>query len=313
MAGADWNDLAKKTIEPTEKEYLDYRQANAEMIRKSVRGQGPYATSRSGNGVSVVFNISTAHIPSFVQRSTGSAASPAYMNRYDLNEASRVLGNPPAKPGLRERIDAAVVAAGWKKVRPPARKIYYGALELNGAGIRYFGDACLVLKNSEINNDQPVLYRNSYDLSTKPIVDRIYVPKKPSITKKNAVAELASWIGTWASSVADMVVCKIMDGRTDTRRRLTTGAISQGVLSDEDYIEIPKLGSFNASHVEECRLTSSDAAAEAHITDRLLHGPSPSFAELQWRHRRRVAEHVLETGAVPITVRVVTTVGRDRG
>ena len=110
-----------------------------------------------------------------------------------------------------------------------------------------------------------------------------------------------------------MAVVKILEGRADDRRRMTTGAVSQGVLSDEDYIEVPKRGSFAAKDLEECRLGAADAAAEARIADRLHNGPPPSFAELQWRHRRRVAEALLANGPDRVPVRVVVTVGRDRG
>jgi hypothetical protein len=49
------------------------------------------------------------------------------------------------------------------------------AAELNGAGIRFYGDVCLVLKPAAIAPDTKVLDRNSYDVLREPFrsaVDR---------------------------------------------------------------------------------------------------------------------------------------------
>jgi len=321
MAKPDWTTISDGITDRSTDyttDYAQYRKANARMVERVMRGAGPHTTSTPRGGMRLVYNISTAHIPSFMAKS-GAAQHPAYLNRYDLmNAPGGRLGNvPPANPPgtlpLRERIDNVVAEVGWPGQADIPADIYYGALELNGAGIRYFGDACLVLRYDKVPRESLVLYRNSYDLSCDPVVDRIHVPGDESGTHKNSVAELDGWAGRWPDDVPDMVICKILEQRPDSRRRMTTGAVSEGVLADEDYIEIPKRGSFAARDVEECRLGSADAAAEARIADRARNGPLPGFAELQWRHRRRVAEAALGKGPDRVPVRVVMTVGRDRG
>lgn len=311
MARIDWgkevSDVVGRTASHTVA-WADYRTANAEMIERTMKGTGPHATSVSKGGMRIVYNISTAYVPNFMN-AIGSAA---YLNRYDIKRANRQLGTAaPSGADLRERIDDVVAEVGQSNGIGSREEIYYGAVELNGAGIRYFGDACLVLKPEAVPGGSLVLSRNSYDLSCKPVVDRILAPGDKTRTHKQAVAELESWAGQWPGDARGMAVVKILEGRADDRRRMTTGMVSQGVLADEDYIELAKCGSFAADDLEECRLGAADAAAEARIADRLRNGPAPSFAELQWRHRRRVAEAALGNGGIP--ARVVMTIGRDRG
>ncbi len=214
---------------------------------------------------------------------------------------------------IRERIDAVVAETcnqrGYSdRIRP--KNIHYGAMEVNGTGIRYFGDITLVLRSAAVPAQTLVLLRNSYDLCCAPIVQRVYVRGKRKQTHANAVAELQDWAGDWPADARDMAVVKILEGLPERTRRLTTGMVSAGVLTDEDYIEVARKDGFRPADVEELRVSASDVAAEARIADRLRIGPLPSLAELQWRHRRRAVDR--EAAKVGLKVRTVVTAGRAR-
>jgi hypothetical protein len=149
-----------------------------------------------------------------------------------------------------------------------------------------------------------VLYRNSYDLVRKPLSDVI------DGNDDVALDEARNVQGSWPDVVPDMAVSKVLESSRVGERRMTTGMISAGVLDDEDYLEVVKEGSFGANALEEIRVTSPDVATEAHIADRMAHGPIPSLSELLWRHRRRMAQQAASDIRVP--VRVITSQGRTR-
>jgi hypothetical protein len=160
------------------------------------------------------------------------------------------------------------------------KDFYYAAIELNGTGIRYFGDLCMVLKPDQTDANTLVLYKNSYDLSRSPLREETFVNNSLDIAK--AIDKAKELQGVWPDDVMDMAACKILDGANPTERRLTTGMVSAGVLLDEDYLEVIRLKSFGASSLEEIRLSAPDVAVEGRVADRLRSGPAPSFAELQW-------------------------------
>jgi hypothetical protein len=91
---------------------------------------------------------------------------------------------------------------------------------------------------------------------------------------------------------------------------MTTGQISETVLDDEEYLEVLKVGSFDASDLQEARLSAADVAAEEQIGTQLRLGPCPSLGELQWRKHRRAATKALQDRGV--RARTVTTSGRVR-
>jgi hypothetical protein len=286
----------------------DYRNADAEMIRGTIRGFGPDSLKpKPEAGVRVVFNLSAAHVPTLVAAGAASNTNRPYKNRYDIGQRKARLGEEaPATPSVRERVDAVIASFVGKQ---DGRNLYYGAAELNGAGMRYYGDICLVLKSDQIEANTLVLYRNSFDLARKPIRDRITVGPANSWHKK-AIGEAKKLAGTWADDLAEMAVCKVLDGAVSRERLLTTGAISDGVLGDEDFLEVVRTRSFGWDNLEETRVSSADAGAEGRIADRLTRGPTPQQTELLWRHRRRVADQKLARKSV--ATRIIVTMGRAR-
>jgi hypothetical protein len=278
-----------------------YRRADAGMIEGTMRGRGPDSRNPSPeSGMRLVYNISSAHIPALL----GHGGPNAYKNRYDL-EAARLGGGPPPGPSLRKLVDEIISRVAGTA---DGSTLYYGAVELNGAGIRYFGDVCLVLMPGSVASQTVVLYRNSYDLARSPIRQRIL--KYGAKFKDAALREAQALAGHWPAQVPAMAASKVLDGGYSGERRLTTAMVSEGVLSDEDYLEVVRVGSFGRDDIEEIRVSAADAGAEARIADRLTRGPTPSLAEMIWRHRRRSAER--SAAQRRLTTRVVVTHGRAR-
>src|SRR5205807_859571 len=100
----------------------------------------------------------SAHVPAFCEASRKGEKKP-YKNGYDLGKFR--LGSPPpsSEPKLRETVDAALPLNG---VHP--EDVYFGAVELFGSGIRFYGDVCLVIARDAIAAGTLVLDRNSFDL-----------------------------------------------------------------------------------------------------------------------------------------------------
>jgi hypothetical protein len=286
-----------------------YRKADAELVILSMAGFGPDSNKKvPQSGMRVVCNISSAHIASVLTGEDRKDPKP-YKNRYDLAAPSKEpqsLGDAVATPqSLREKIDSVLAdLAGTSD----GKEFYYTAIELNGTGIRYFGDLCMVLKPEMTDANTLVLFKNSYDLSRSPLREEVFVDGSLDMTK--AIEKAKELQGVWPDDVMDMAACKVLDGADPTKRRITTGMVSAGVLLDEDYLEVVRLKSFGASSLEEIRVSSQDVAVEGRIADRQRSGPIPSYAELQWRHRRRGAERIGAEMGVP--TRVVATAGRTR-
>jgi hypothetical protein len=307
----DWKQLASdltRQLAAGDQELERYRRADADMIRGMLLGYGPHSGKQKAEaGARAVYNLSAAHVPAVV--AAGAVSNRPYKNRYDLRA---MLGHPaPSPKPLRERVDDAI---GKLIEQADGTNLYYGAAEVNGAGIRYYGDICLVLKSSAVAADTLILDRNSFDLGCEPIRSRITMAgtttRPQADWPRETVKQADQLQGRWEKDLADMATYKILDGGKNVQRRLTTAPISDGVLGDEDYIEVVRLGSFGTDELEEARISAADAGADGRIADRLTRGPTPSLAELQWRHRRRLADQALATKRV--RTRIVVTSGRAR-
>ena len=304
----DWSQRAADLSPPAatgSRDADDYFNANRDMICRTLDGQGPHATSAAAPGKRIVFNLPARHALSFLDQSSGHGGRGRYLNRADVQ---RVIGTALQGSTLRDRVDQAVFAAAsvlGQHLAPDTA--YYGAMELSGTGVHYFGDVCLVLAPGE---DHPImLIRNSYDLSVPPVVDDL-LPLSPDDQDKEAARIAASWMGRWSSDACDMAIVKVMTHAAPTERRMTVGQVSDALLEDEDYIEIVRAQTFGPGDTEEIRLTSEDAALEARIADRVRVGATPSSAEMLWRFRRRWIDHAAQQVGLP--TRTVTTSGRAR-
>jgi hypothetical protein len=294
----NWKSRADDVLNKGDRPAIDttgYKRANADLIRRILNGFGiDSGRQRPNAGMRVVFNVPAVHVSAILKD--------GFKNAHDL--AAGRLGDP-APEGVssrRARIDQAITAAGRFT---DATKLYYGAVELNGAGMPYYGDMCLVLRPASIADETAVLFRNSYDLDRDPIRSRV---GGEDCKLQDEAGEL---IGRWPDDVPEMAICKIVEGAPDTARLCTTAAVSGGVLCDEDYLEVVRERAFDAEDIAEVRTSATDAGAEALIAQRQVSGPIPTAAQSLWRQRRRDAERTIE--ATGIAVRIVTTVGRLRG
>jgi hypothetical protein len=287
-----------------------YRRADADMIRGITLGYGPDSRRpKAKDGVRVVFNLSAVHVPALVDAGAVTADNRPFKNAHDiaklqLTQPGRIGDRAPMSP-IREGVEAAL---GFIVSPVSTGDFYYGAVELNGSGMRYYGDICLVLKPEQILPSTLVLYRNSYDLARSPIKERV-APGKPQWIPR-AVEEVKKLRGQWEPDLPDMAVVKVLDGARPNARLLTAGTISDGLLGDEDFIEVVRTESFGWPDLEEARVSAADAGADGHIADRIARGPTPTQTELLWRHRRRHADRVLTKKS--IRTRIVISSGRVR-
>jgi hypothetical protein len=270
-----------------------YLAANIKTIQ-AVLSVGDSGATRSG--LCLVYNMSSADIPAFVLASRKSDEKKPYKNAYDMAD----IGLGVRGPGVsltRKRVDDALPVQ-------PGSDIYFGAVELNGPGMRFYGDFCLVLKRVD-QNELTVLDRDSYFLEYPPVSDRIRRALSPHNERK---MEAKSMSGKWNPDLNSIVTIKVLGGHLPPDRILTTDRISDAVLSDEDYIEVLRQKSFGTCDLLENRVNAADAALETLIGDNLASRRCPTFQELLWRKRRRDAVTFLRAEGIP--TRVITTTGR---
>jgi hypothetical protein len=174
--------------------YDGYTRANADAAKTAAAGRGPDASEPDPNaGTRMVVNLSSVHVPAFCEASRNKELKP-YKNAYDLGKYQ--VGDPPTKTNekvkARALVDAALPLGGMAS----AKDVYFGAVELNGPGIRFYGDICLVLRRNALDPDTVVLDRNSYDLIRAPIrniVDQNAQSKRPQARKDEALKLCGAW------------------------------------------------------------------------------------------------------------------------
>jgi hypothetical protein len=269
--------------------------ANHDTVRRALLGMGPDNAYRHHDaGARMAVNLSSANVPEFCRH--------GYKNTYDLQASLGAAA--PRISERRERVDMALPIELCKR-----RDVYFGAVELGGAGMRYYGDICLVLKAEAVAASTVVLDRNSFDVDRAPAVDRIRA--LPQAQQDGArAALLRSWSGVWARDLAAMTTIRMHSAGATGTRRWTTGHVGRALVDDEDYLEVLKHGSFGVDDIQEARLFAADAALDAYVTSRVLNGPMPRLEALIWRRRRVAAEVALRAAGIP--VRVVTHLGRER-
>jgi hypothetical protein len=301
----DWDSETKRYIArvgASDVQIEAYARANFTTCEEVVAGRDLYSGKKnSKTGARVVVNISSAHIPAFCEASRNGEQRP-YKNGYDLGWYHIGSERPSGESLSREIVDDALPVKG-------VEEIYFGAVELTGAGIRFYGDVCLVLDPSSIAADTIVLDRNSFDLISSPIreiIDAQPEPLRPQL-RRNEAAKLAGW---WKEDLGAMAALKVLQVLGLRTRRYTIGQIAEVVRHDEDYMEVLKKGSFDTTNLQEARISAADAAHDALTGDRTSTGPAPRLESLVWRHRRRVAEDEFRREGV--TIRVVTSSGRTR-
>lgn len=285
---------------------IDYLIANARAVQQTVRGAGPEDTDISPRaGARMVVNISSAHIPAFCTAQGNGDPAP-YKNAYDVEWIERAKEQHKPVSARRVLVDSALPL-------PPGQSpasTYFGAIELNGTGIRFYGDVCLVLREDRVWPNTVVLDRNSYDVMRAPVSGRVdHLPKSQQAAARSAI--LRQWSGFFRRDVGTIVAIKALGAFGPIQRRLTTGQISEAARDDEDYVEVLRCGSFSPHDLQEARIAASEAAHDALVTARFPVRPTPRLEALIWRDRREHAERALRACGVPVNV--VTTGGRTKG
>ena len=306
MTGQTWRQRRDEVLrrhaqgDPARTEYVN---ANATFVTEAINGRAAFSEPDPDAGAHAVANIASVHVPSFVEASRRGEQN-AYKNGYDLGRY-RVGDDEPLRPqSRRERVDAALP-------RPPGATpadVYFMAVELNGTGVRYYGDIALFLERQKVLDTTVILDRNSYELTRDPLATRIR--NGPGLEEANRRREACALAGTWGNDLGDIATINAFGRLDGGTRQWTPGQISDALLVDEDYIEVLKVNSFSADDLREARIAADDAAHESLIADRCAGRPLPTFESLLWRHQRRNADEALRKAGV--AVRVVVTSGRTR-
>lgn len=303
-----WQKKAQRAINRLTKGYpslAKFAEANLSATENAIEGKGPDAAEADPRaGIRAVINLSSAHVPTFCERSR-SKIFPAYQNGYNLGKMSvRVGGAPPDDHwSKREIVDHALAPLH----RHAMNEVYYAAAELNGAGIRFYGDICLVLRPEQVSSDTVVLDRNSYDVLRAPFRDVVegFIDEGRRQAVRRHILEYLS--GEYRPDLKTIGAVKVLIATGERDRRFSSGQISNGILDDEDYIEILKIGSFKAEDVEAARLSAAEAALESHVEQRLRSDPWSHVAWRWLKERRNATQELVRSG---IQVAVIATSGR---
>ncbi|UGY02523.1 hypothetical protein [Bradyrhizobium quebecense] len=224
MGTADWSSEARAFIQRSaagDRQLEEYAEANLNTCVDLVAGRDIYSGKDDrDSGARMVVNISSVHIPAFCEASRKGDKRP-YKNGYDLGKFRLGSRPPSSEPNLREIVDAALPLNG---ARP--EDVYFGAVELFGSGIRFYGDVCLVIRKQVIAANTLILDRNSFDLISAPIRDRI---NRSSSTDKARAEEAKNLAGPWKNGATAAV--RIMQMLGLTRQRHASDQAPQAELS----------------------------------------------------------------------------------
>ena len=285
---------------------LSYLLANCDAVYRTVDGRGSDSdAAHPSAGARITFNMPSVHVPGFCA-ATMAGKTNAYKNCYDIAHEATASSIKTQISERRKLVDNALPLP----IDASVSTTYFGAVDVNGTGVRFYGDVCLVLKRDEATACV-VLDRNSYDLVRSPVKEVIaQVPDKAQHEARQTIAR--SWSGSWHGDLQYIVAMKSLAILSLNKRRWTAGQISHAVCSDEDYIEVLKCGSFNARDLQEARLDANDVGEDALTASRMRsRSPVPRLESMLLARRRARAEIALRFLRVP--VRIVGTHGRTKG
>lgn len=216
-----------------------------------------------------------------------------YLNLYERPE----IGGERREPSRdRQTVDLSMGLDG--------KTVYFGAVALGGAGVRYYGEYCMVLMLDRIDPDPQLFDRDSYDTLLEPFAGR-----------EDAADLIAGLLGKWQPDVKAMVLMKVLPEVVHQRRLVTTGTVSDVVLKDQEFIEVhlqpdqsrgPR--SFGPDELEEIRESPDEVAVSTRLREREADGLTMSAVEHEWLVRREVVTRML--GQSQVATRVVTQHGR---
>lgn len=240
-----------------------------------------------GSGLKVVVNIGAHALVSFVDQGR-------YRNLYERPvvgaDAPRTVTDP------RCLVDTAVGIGA---------DTYFGAVALGGAGIRYYGEYCMVLVLDQVDPDPQLFDRDSYDVLEPPLHGH---PQQADLIERLK--------GVWAGDRRAMVLMKVLPELAHGNRLVTSGTISEVVLKDQEFIEVHlrpprpagQVGGFGPEDVGEVRQSPDEVAVALRLRERESDGQPLTDVEHEWLVRREAAERAIR--AAPWPTRVVTLHGK---
>ncbi len=223
-------------------------------------------------GVRMVINIGPDALLAFLRSDT-------YRNAYDI----AVIGGPARGPE-QARLDVDALLG------IDAANTYFGALALDGAGVRYYGAHCMVIGRAHVADDTPLFDRDSYDLLVPPLAGR-----SPARTQRI----VRSLRGRWADDAVEMLIMKLLPRLPAQQHLITVGNVSRLVMSDQEFVEVHRHGSIRIAHLDEVRHAQEDAALEAWVYGKARQRQSPTLVELRWLGQRDAVSRALRGARVP--------------
>lgn len=219
--------------------------------------------TQSDTGPRMVVNIGADALLSFLE-------SNDYKNIYEMP----VVGGQRREP-TKERVE---VDRLLELDRQPLR-CYFGAVALDGAGVRFYGEYCMVVGPGRVaGRNTRTFDRDSYDLLLAPLVGW-------SINRTRRL--VAALRGNWDTDLVDMLIMKMLPRLPAAQHLITVGNISALVMSDQEFVEVHLLDKIRLVDLEEIRQTPNDAVVEATILARKRTGHSPSLVEMRWIEQRQ--------------------------
>lgn len=208
-----------------------------------------------------------------------------YKNAYLLAKEAgttsyAVIGATPASGVEAERktVDAAF------GLNPP-EEYFFAAVSLEGAGVRYYGEYCMELRNPPPPSTQ-IVDRDTYEVLFEPLA---------SLNRASLVKALT---GLWGPDLCPMAALKISHV-LDRSDRITTNVVqARAILNGEEYLEIhlrvppdPALGAgIGIDKIAGVRQDARDVAAAERIDTVFASGVRPRTEEILFSLRRRSVE-----------------------
>jgi hypothetical protein len=210
----------------------------------------------------------------------------AYMRAQNAANSPNVVGSPapPTVDAERQRVDAAFGLAN-------PNEIFFAAISLEGTGVRYYGEYCMVLGISPPDSMQ-IVDRDSYEILFEPL-------------KSDPGVAVPFICGTWHADRAHMAVLKAYPVLDRPERIRTAGVMAQAVLEGEEYIEAhlrypahgPPRG-FGIQELSEVRQDARDIAEAQRIESVWNLGSAPKLEELLFMFRRKGVDQQLSRNAM---------------
>jgi hypothetical protein len=176
-------------------------------------------------------------------------------------------------------------------------RTYFGAAALGGAGVRYYGEYCMVLTLDQVAGRARLLDRDSFDIELEPLKSLPLTPERLAVLR-----------GDWDADRIEMAVLRVLLELGHDLRLVTSGTVSDTVLRDQEFIEVHLEGSFAPREVEEVRESPDETAIEMSLRNRRERAIPLTQTEQDWLLRRSwISEHLASYG---IRHRIVTLHGR---